>query len=90
MSIRLAAAMGREPWRADAACLGADPWLFDGENASDRAAAMDYCRRCPVTRQCLDWVRRDRKFVGVAGGRMWNRERRADCPDAGDLSVVPR
>lgn len=82
--------MGREPWRADAACRGADPWLFDGENEADRVAAMGYCHGCPVSRQCLDWARRDRKFIGVAGGRMWNRERRAETRDAEDLSAAPR
>ena len=83
-------AVGREPWRTDAACRGADPWLFDGESAADELEALGYCRRCPVTRQCLEWARTDRKFAGVAGGKVWGRNRKGISPGDRDLSAAPR
>jgi hypothetical protein len=64
-----------DAWRAHAACHGADPAVFDGNNDADELEALSYCQRCPVILDCLDWVRHDRRFSGVAGGRMWARKR---------------
>ena len=56
----------------DAACIGADPRLFDavcGEAAED---ALSYCDRCPVVRECETVVKPKKSFFdGVAAGRVW-------------------
>lgn len=83
-------AVARQPWRSRAACLGADPWLFDGENEADELEALGYCRGCPVTGQCLEWARTDRRFSGVAGGRVWGRNRKGIPPGVRDSSGAPR
>ena len=40
----------------DAACLGADPSLFDATGGDRAQDALSYCDRCPVTRECEDLV----------------------------------
>ena len=56
-----------------AACIGADPRLFDaiqGEAAED---ALSYCDRCPVVKECETVVRPKKSyFDGVAAGRIWS------------------
>jgi hypothetical protein len=57
----------------NAACKGADPYLFDqmvGEAVDD---ALSYCDRCEVKEPCLEYVRpRASLFTGVCGGKVWN------------------
>jgi len=56
----------------EAACLGADPRLFEATAGDAAADALSYCERCPVTRECEDLVRPRRSyFDGVAAGRVW-------------------
>lgn len=39
-----------EPWQADAACAGMDPWIFDG--IADTMLAIKTCILCPVREDC--------------------------------------
>lgn len=56
----------------EAACIGADPTLFDatqGERAED---ALSYCDRCTVLKECEEIVKPKKShFDGVAAGRIW-------------------
>lgn len=58
-------------WRERAACIGANPRLFDGGSASVEQAAP-WCARCPVAAQCRDWAASSR-YSGVAAGSAWRR-----------------
>lgn len=40
-------------WMYDAACRGADIDVFFGDSARAAQNARGYCRRCPVTADCL-------------------------------------
>lgn len=71
--------IAHDPWRARAACRGAEPEVFDGRSAADEVEALGYCRTCPVIAQCMDWVRHDRKFTGIAAGRVWSKVRKVDA-----------
>ena len=67
---------------ADAACLGADPRLFDAMSGEIVLTALSYCERCPVIPLCEDVVRPRRSlFDGVAAGKVW-REGRVVKQDA--------
>lgn len=56
-----------------AACYGADPRLFDAFTLEDAVEALTYCGRCPVTKECEDWIRPRRSFYdGVCSGRVWH------------------
>lgn len=55
-----------------AACVGADPALFDGYTYPQAHLALTYCERCPVRQQCMDMVRPSKSFFdGVAAGIVW-------------------
>lgn len=55
-----------------AACVGADPALFDDCTFPQAQLALTFCERCPVTQQCIDMVRPSKSFFdGVAGGVVW-------------------
>lgn len=63
----------------DAACIGADPRLFDSIGGDPALDALSYCERCPVTRSCEDWVKPKKShFDGVAGGRVWQEGKPVD------------
>lgn len=56
----------------DAACIGADPRLFDAISGEAAEDALSYCDRCPVIRECETVVRPKKSFFdGVAAGRIW-------------------
>lgn len=56
-----------------AACKGADPRLFDATNGDAVDDALSYCDRCPVTRECEDYVKPRRSyFDGVCAGKVWS------------------
>jgi len=71
-------------WRKRAACLGADPHVFDplaahGNRvlpAAIAAAALRYCANCPVLAQCRDEADANHYLVGLWGGAY--RTRRSD------------
>jgi len=55
-----------------AACKGADPFLFDNTFGDTVFDALSYCDRCNVRGLCEDWVQPKRSyFDGVAGGKVW-------------------
>jgi len=55
-----------------AACVGADPRIFDARTFPAADAGIEFCRRCPVPDLCLQTVRPSKSsFDGVAGGVVW-------------------
>ncbi len=60
----------------DAACVGADPHLFDAVKGMRALEALLYCDRCPVVTECDRIVAPRRSYYdGVAAGRVWNNGR---------------
>lgn len=60
------------PLYSDAACLGADPRLFEATSGDRVLDALSYCDRCPVIPECEDVVKPRRSyFDGVAAGKVW-------------------
>lgn len=64
----------RAGWREYAACVGADPELFDYEindRGQDRwnriTMALSFCDSCPVRNQCLAEARQE-NYMGIWGG----------------------
>ena len=55
-------------WRHRAACVTADPSLFDGETASDVTAAAAICAGCSVRPDCLRFALANHIAYGVWGG----------------------
>lgn len=74
-------------WRAQGACLTADPDLFFPVATGHVAArqmtkALEICARCGVRQQCLDFAMRTGETYGIWGGttpeeRIRDRRRRA-------------
>lgn len=65
-------------WHDDAACRRADPDKFDTlDPAKARAAAAEYCARCPALADCYRWAERATEYEGVAGGALWTPRVRA-------------
>ena len=57
----------------DAACKGANPYLFDATSGDAVLDALSYCDRCPVIKECDEWVKPRRSYYdGVASGRVWH------------------
>lgn len=68
----------KEPWRDEAACLGVDTNVFfPDSNVSEARVeeAKAYCRRCPVSEECLSLAVGEQLQDGVFGG-MTAKERR--------------
>jgi WhiB family redox-sensing transcriptional regulator len=62
-----------------AACREADPSLFDSVGGVLARYALQYCRKCPVVKECEEFVRPKKSFFdGVAGGKVWSNGRRVD------------
>lgn len=84
----------RTDWRADAACLHADPDLFfpigtagPGSRQVDKARRV--CHSCPVRHPCLTWALDEGITSGIWGGTTEEERRalrRAGIPRAG----IPR
>src|ERR1700744_4468724 len=60
-------------WRAEGACLAADPDLFfpvavGGAASKDTSRALLICDSCPVKRQCLEFAMRNGEANGIVGG----------------------
>lgn len=63
----------------DAACIGADPRLFDATDGEEVEDALSYCDRCPVIKECETIVRPKKSFFdGVAAGRIWQNGQQVD------------
>lgn len=55
-----------------AACVGADPTIFDVTFGDTVFDALSYCDRCDVSPLCEDWVQPRRShYDGVAAGKVW-------------------
>lgn len=55
-----------------AACKGADPRLFDATDGDAVEDALSYCDRCPVIRECEEYVKPRRSYYdGVCAGKVW-------------------
>ena len=61
-------------WQENAACLDADPFLFDvrdfhtgSEEPAINAAGRRYCATCPMTRACGEMAD-DARLQGLYGG----------------------
>lgn len=69
--------MPPQSWADDALCQRVDPDAFFPEQSNRAAAepAIQACRRCPVTTQCLDYALTNGEEYGVWGG-LTVRERR--------------
>jgi WhiB family redox-sensing transcriptional regulator len=60
-------------WRAEGACLSADPDLFfpvatGVVAARETAKAQRICARCRVRQECLDFAMRSGEMHGIWGG----------------------
>lgn len=73
-----------EEWRNKAACADADIDLFfpvsNQNNAYD--AGRQYCARCPVRTECLDYALRSGSWHGLYGGMTPN-QRQAEARRTG-------
>lgn len=69
--------MNTEEFLEYAACVGADPRLFDEHWFPKAYEALAYCAECPVRLQCIDYLEPAKnEFTGVCGGLVWRRGRR--------------
>ena len=57
-------------WQEQARCRGVDTDLFFPADGANPNEARWFCRRCPVTRQCLDAAMRGDEQHGVWGGHL--------------------
>lgn len=64
------------PWKAEAACTGADPDVFFPERGASVREARAICRGCPVRIECLDFALENRELFGIWGGKT-EKERRS-------------
>lgn len=65
--------MTSDEFLGQAACVGADPTLFDQHWFPVAYEALDYCSDCPVRRECIDHVDPANNFFsGVCGGMVWS------------------
>jgi hypothetical protein len=61
---------------SNAACLDADPKLFDTTipGTADAIQALAHCKTCPVIAECLAVLKPEStEFDGVAGNQVWRR-----------------
>lgn len=59
-------------WQHHAACAGVDPEVFfpHKTDAEGREIALEYCRRCPVVDECLEYACSlpYSQYAGIYGG----------------------
>lgn len=61
---------------AGAACLNANPRLFDITDPIRATFALRYCRLCPVKGLCLAVVNPEKSYYdGICGGIVWRNGR---------------
>ena len=64
------------PRLAEAACVNANPRLFDATDPIRATFGLRFCRGCPVKALCLSVVRPERShYDGIAGGIVWSNGR---------------
>ncbi|HEX2027306.1 MAG TPA: WhiB family transcriptional regulator [Nitriliruptorales bacterium] len=59
-----------EPWEERAACSGANVEMFFSVEEQDQQEALEYCARCEVRQECLEYAIRHREMYGIWGGMM--------------------
>jgi len=60
-----------------AACQDANPILFDQHWFPVAYQALEVCSRCPVRRECVDYLDpANNYYSGVCGGMVWSRGNR--------------
>ncbi|MDP9021194.1 MAG: WhiB family transcriptional regulator [Actinomycetota bacterium] len=59
-----------EGWEEDAACNGAEVELFFSVEEDDQKQALEYCGRCQVRQECLEYAIRNREMYGIWGGML--------------------
>ena len=79
-------------WRERAACQHVDPELFfpisnSGPSLRQIDEAKALCGRCPVAKECLDWVVRVGQLDGIWGGT--TEKERGAMRGLDDLRVQP-
>jgi WhiB family redox-sensing transcriptional regulator len=68
-----------------AACIEADPSLFDATGGVLARYALDYCRKCDVKKECEQFVNPKKSFFeGVCGGKVWLNGRNINLLYRGD------
>ncbi len=74
-------AAGRTRLDVEAACIGADPRLFDAKWHSAAGPALAICGRCTVQAECLAAVApQGNEFDGVCAGEVWRAGRMVRPP----------
>jgi WhiB family redox-sensing transcriptional regulator len=70
--------VGQE-WRTRAACRGADPEVFFPARGASLEPALEYCRRCEVRAECLQYAleRPENTVLGIWGGLASRARRKA-------------
>lgn len=68
----LAAPQGQaeQAWQEHAACRGADVELFFSVDEADQQEALEYCARCEVRSECLEFAISNREMYGIWGGML--------------------
>jgi WhiB family transcriptional regulator, redox-sensing transcriptional regulator len=59
---------GDEGWEERAACRGADVELFFSVEEEDQKRALEFCARCEVRSECLEYAVANREMYGIWGG----------------------
>ncbi len=65
-----------EEWEERSACRGADVEVFFSVDEEDQREALEYCARCEVRQECLEYALTHREMYGIWGG-MPESERRS-------------
>ena len=63
-------------WRDKAECKGADPELFFPERGASTRLPKEWCMKCEVRAECLEYALVNGERFGIWGG-MSERERRS-------------
>jgi WhiB family transcriptional regulator, redox-sensing transcriptional regulator len=76
LALGLGSGLADQHWRSRAACRGTDPELFATRRGQSPEPAFDYCRRCDVAVECLEYaLELGQRACGV-WGRTTGRQRR--------------
>lgn len=76
-------------WRDNAECKGVNPDLFFPERGESTRPPKDWCKKCTVRQQCLDYAIENNERFGIWGG-LSERERRAYRKHANNVTFSSR
>jgi WhiB family transcriptional regulator, redox-sensing transcriptional regulator len=71
---------GEEGWEERGACRGGDVELFFSVEEEEQKQALEFCARCEVRAECLEFAIENREMYGIWGG-MLESDRRAFIRD---------